>query len=156
MKARLMIGAIGVAATIALVLVLSRLGVPTDFAIAWMLILAALGLAGRQVFFDDGFAWPPSERTRVARGSEVSRLAWSVNSRTGEAGHVLVRRVEGVLRRRLRHRGLELDAIEQHPQIDALLGDGIRELLTRRDVQRADIERVLDAIERLPTRTEET
>lgn len=156
MKARLTIGAIGVLVAVTAILVLSQLGVPVDFAIAWVLIAAGLGLVSRQVYFDDGFEWPPGERTRAVRGSEVSRLAWSVNTRTGEAGHVLVRRVEGVLRRRLRQRGFDLDAPEQHPQIDALLGSGIRETLTRRDVQRTDIERVLDAIERLPTRTDPT
>lgn len=155
MRVRVLLGVLGLVSAVVAVLLLGRVGVPMDFSAAWLLILASLGRVSRQVFFDDRFDWPPDQRPRAVRGSAVSRLAWSVNPRTGEAGHVLVRRVESVLRRRLRHRGLDLDVPEHHPQIDALLGDEIRPLLTRRDVQRTDIERVLEAIERLPSRTEE-
>jgi hypothetical protein len=63
--------------------------------------------------------------------------------------------VQNVLRRRLAHRGLDLDDPTDLPRIDALLGDGVRAALHARDVQRTDIERVLDALDRIPADLEE-
>ena len=83
-------------------------------------------------------------------------MAWAINARTGVAGHVEVRRVQSVLRRRLALHGLDLDDPTQHARIDALLGEGVRDALHRREVQRTDIEIVLDAIDRIPNDTEET
>ena len=149
MKGRpILLGVGAVMAAVVLVL-LSALGVPMLFAAAWLLIVLTIVLVGRQVFFDEVSAWPPEQRRRAERGSEVSRLAWSINSRTGVAGHVAVRRVQNVLRRRLAHRGLDLDDPAQHATIDALLGQGVRHALHKREVQAADLERVLDAIERV-------
>lgn len=82
-------------------------------------------------------------------------MAWAINTRTGVAGHVVVRRVQAVLRRRLALRGLDLDDPAQHARIDALLGEGVRDALHRREVQRTDIEMVLDAIDRIPNDMEE-
>lgn len=83
-------------------------------------------------------------------------MAWAINSRTGVVGHLVVRRVRNLLRRRLAHRGLDLDDPAHHTRIDALLGPGVRDALGRSEVQRADIERALDAIERIPNDTKET
>lgn len=131
-------------------------GVPAPFAVAWTLILLVVAAATRQTFVDDAVTWPPEPPRAEARGSDVSRLAWAINTRTGVAGHVVVRRVQGVVRRRLAHHGLDLDDPDDHPRIDAILGDGVRACLHAREVQRADIERVLDALDRIPTDTEET
>ena len=125
-------------------------------ALLTVLLLLAVVAASRQVFVDEAVVWPPEAPRAESRGSDVSRMAWAINTRTGVAGHVVVRRVQGVVRRRLAHRGLDLDDPDDHPRIDAMLGDGVRASLHARDVQRADIERVLDALDRIPTDTEET
>jgi hypothetical protein len=156
MKGRIVLTVISVLVAAALLGLLMAFGVPAPFAVAWALILLAVVAATRQVFVDEAVVWPPEAPRAEARGSDVSRMAWAINTRTGVAGHVVVRRVQGVVRRRLAHRGLDLDDPEHHPRIDAMLGDGVRASLHARDVQRADIERVLDALDRIPTDTEET
>lgn len=143
------------AVAVAVVFVLDWLGFPVPFVVAWMLVLLTIGIIGRQAFVDEGAEWPPQKPSRTTRGSEVSRMAWAINTRTGVAGHLVVRRVQSVLRRRLAHRGLDLDDPEQHDRIDAMLGEGVREALHRREVRRTDIELVLDAIDRIPTDLEE-
>ncbi|WP_245958717.1 hypothetical protein [Microbacterium bovistercoris] len=150
MKGRIVLGVIGLLVAGALVLVMTGLGVPVEFAIAWLLILGVILLATRQSFIEEGGAWPPEPPTVLLRGSDVSRLAWSINPRTGVVGHVIVARVERMLRRRLAHQGLDLDDPAQHAHIDALIGPDIREVLGGREVRRRDLERVLAAIERIP------
>ncbi|UJP10788.1 hypothetical protein L2X99_03855 [Microbacterium sp. KUDC0406] len=149
MKGRIVLSVIGLLVAGALLLVMTVLGIPLEFAIAWLLILAAIVLATRQPFLDEGGAWPPEQPTPLLPGSDVSRLAWSLNPRTGVAGHVIVGRVERTLRRRLAHHGLDLDDPAQHEEIDALIGPGVRDALGRREVRRRDLERVLDAIDRI-------
>ena len=156
MKGRIVILGVGLVVAAVVAVLLGQLGFPVPFVVAWMVLILAIALAGRQVFFDESASWPPEKPRRDPRGSEVSRLAWAINSRTGVVGHVVVRRVHNVLRRRLAHRGLDLDDPDDHTRIDALLGEGVRGALHRREVQRADIERVLDAIERIPNDTKET
>jgi len=151
MKGRLILLGVGAAVAAVVLVLLGALGVPTLFAASWLLIVLTIALVSRQVFFDEASLWPLEQRRRAERGSEVSRLAWSINSRTGVAGHVVVRRVQNVLRRRLAHRGLDLDDPAQHAAIDALLGPGVRDSLHNREVQAADLERVLDAVERITT-----
>jgi hypothetical protein len=156
MKGRFVITGVGIAVAVAVLILLGQWGFPVPFVLAWMLTVLTIVLAARQIFFDDDASWPPEEPRRASSGSEVSRMAWAINSRTGVAGHLVVRRVQNALRRRLAHRGLDLDDPAQHPRIDALLGEGVRDALHRSEVQRTDIERVLDAIERIPNDTEET
>lgn len=155
MKGRVVLACIGVIMALGVLLLLAQLGVPFAFALSWLIVLLIIALATRQSFLDETAAWPPPEREREVRNSQVSRLAWSINIRTGVAGHVVVRRVQNVLRRRLAHLGLDVDDPLQHATIDALLGAGLRESLHRREVQRADIERVLDAMDRLSHEREE-
>ncbi len=83
-------------------------------------------------------------------------MAWAINTRTGVAGHVVVRRVQGVLRRRLALRGLDLDDPRSTLASTPSSVRGCATALHRREVQRTDIEIVLDAIERIPNDTEET
>ncbi len=156
MKRRMLVLGIGGVLALAVLLLLGQLGFPEAFVLAWMILVAAVVLACRQEFIEVGPVWPPEKRSRNPRGSEVSRMAWAINTRTGVAGHVVVRRVQSVLRRRLALRGLDLDDPAQHARIDALLGEGVRDALHRREVQRTDIEIVLDAIDRIPNDTEET
>ncbi|MFF1541883.1 hypothetical protein ACFVWL_17560 [Microbacterium sp. NPDC058269] len=156
MKRRMLVWGIGGVVALAMLLVLGQLGFPAPFVLAWVIILVAVVLACRQEFIEIGPVWPPEKPSRGSRGSEVSRMAWAINTRTGVAGHVVVRRVQSVLRRRLALHGLDLDDPAQHARIDALLGEGVRDALHRREVQRTDIEIVLDAIDRIPNDTEET
>lgn len=156
MKAKVLGISAGLVVAAAVVVLLGQVGFPMPFMAAWLILILAIALAARQVFFDDSASWPPEKPRRDSRGSEVSRLAWGINSRTGVVGHLVVRRVQNALRRRLVHRGLDLDDPDQHARIDALLGAGVRDALHRREVQRADVERVLDAIERIPNDTKET
>ncbi|WP_259614245.1 MULTISPECIES: hypothetical protein [Microbacterium] len=156
MRGRIVLAVIGALIAAALLFVMLIFGVPAPFAAAWTLLLLAVVAATRQVFFDEVVTWPPEAPRAERRGSDVSRLAWAINTRTGVAGHVVVRRVQGVVRRRLAHLGLDLDDPDDHPRIDVLLGDGVRVSLHAREVQRADIERVLDALDRIPTDMEET
>ncbi|WP_431806303.1 hypothetical protein [Microbacterium paraoxydans] len=139
----------------ALVAGLTFAGVPLAFAVSWAIVAAAVTLALRGVLVDDPVGWPPERPSRETRGSDVSRLAWAINARSGVAGTVLVRRVQSVLRRRLAHRGLDLDEPADHARIDALLGPGIRDGLSHREVLRDDIERALDALDQIPADTEE-
>jgi hypothetical protein len=155
MRGRIVLLAIGAVLAAAVLVLLGSLGFPAAFALAWMVIVLAVVLVGRQSFVDEGDSWPPERPSRAVRNSDVSRLAWAINSRTGIAGHLVVRRVQNVLRRRLAHRGLDLDDPTDLPRIDALLGDGVRAALHARDVQRTDIERVLDALDRIPADLEE-
>jgi len=149
---RVLLGVLGVAAGAGIVFVLDHLGVPAEFAAAWLLLIVAVGLLGRAGLVDDG-SWPPARPERRARGSEVSRLAWNINSRTGVAGFVVARRVERVLRRRLARLGVDLDDPAQSSAVDALLGEGVRETFARPEVTRTDLERVMTAIDRLPSPT---
>lgn len=150
MKGRVVLASVGTIVALGLLLVLAQVGVPFAFALSWLIILLTAGVATRQDFLDETSAWPPPERERTVRSSEVSRLAWSINTRTGIAGHVVVRRAQNVLRRRLAQFGLDVDDPSQHATIDALLGAGVRDSLHRREVQAGDIEAALDAMDRLP------
>ncbi|MFK3678834.1 hypothetical protein ACI2IP_13965 [Microbacterium sp. NPDC090218] len=156
MKARIAILATGCVFAAVVVMLLGQLGFPALFVVAWMIVLLAIVLAFRQDFIEIGALWPPEKMRRDSRSSEVSRMAWAINTRTGVVGHVVVRRVQSLLRRRLAHQGLDLDDPAQHARIDALLGEGVRDALHRREIQRTDIELVLDAIDRIPNDLEET
>lgn len=155
MKQRIVILAIGGVVAAVLVVLLGQLGFPALFVVAWMIVVLAVVLAFRQDFIEIGALWPPEKPSRPSRSSEVSRMAWAINTRTGVVGHLVVRRVQSLLRRRLAHRGLDLDDPAQHARIDALLGEGVRDALHRREIQRTDIELVLDAIDRIPNDTED-
>ncbi|WP_345546930.1 hypothetical protein [Microbacterium jejuense] len=149
---RVLLVVLAAAVGVGIVFVLDRLGVPVEFATAWLLLLAAVGLLSRAGLIEDG-AWPPPRPERRPRGSEVSRLAWNINARTGEAGFLMVRRVQRVLRHRLARLGLDLDDPGQNAAVDALLGAGIRETFSHAEVTRADLELVMSAIDRLPSPT---
>ncbi|MFB8190905.1 hypothetical protein ACFC14_16430 [Microbacterium sp. NPDC055988] len=149
MTGRLILVGIGVVVAAVVLVLLVVIGAPVMFAVSWLLLVLTTALVSRQVFFEEGSIWPPERRRRAERGSEVSRLAWSINSRTGLAGHVVVRRVQNVLRRRLALRGLDLDDPSHYAMIDALLGRGVRDALHKREVHAADLEQVLDAVERI-------
>ena len=156
MRGRIVLALLSALIAAGLLVVMLIFGVPAPFAVAWTLILLGIVAATRQAFVDEVVVWPPEAPRAEGRGADASRLAWAINTRTGVAGHVVVRRVQGVVRRRLGHLGLDLDDPQDHPRIDAVLGDGVRASLHAREVQRVDIERVLDALDRTPIDSEET
>lgn len=155
MKGRIVLLGGGMVLALVVLLLLAQFGVPFPFALAWILVVVTIGVVSRQAFFDETHAWPPDERALPVRGSDVSRLSWSLNGHTGVAGHVVVRRVERIVRRRLSHRGFDLDDPGQYTEIDALLGAGIRTIFQQKVVRLTDIERALDAAEKLPFPNEE-
>lgn len=155
MRGRIILAGLGIVLTGVVIWVLSLFGFPPMFVGAWLILIIAIGVITRQHGAEGVDTWPPAKPQPVFRGSDVSRLAWTINSRTGVAGRNLVRRVEAVLRHRLQLRGLDLDDETDAARIDMLLGDGIRTTLRSREVTRDDVVRVLDAIETIPPHQEE-
>lgn len=152
---RVGIGAVIVLAGGAALALMTAFGVPFAFGLAWVLLLGALVVLSRQVLLDDDGAWPPAKPESRIVGSEVSRLGWSIDSRTGIAGRAIVRRIEKVLRRRLARLGWDLDDPAQHAAIDEVLSAGVREVFQRTVIRRDDLENVLAALDRLPERMEQ-
>lgn len=150
MRSRILILTSGCVLAAVVAILLGQVGFPPLFVVAWMIVLLAVVLAFRQDLIETGAMWPPQRPRRDSRSSEVSRMAWAINTRTGVVGHSVVRRVQSLLRRRLAQRGLDLGDPAQHARIDALLGPDVRSALDSREVQRTDIELVLDALDRIP------
>lgn len=140
---------VGTAIGAVLVVALALFGVELPFAIAWGILVIAAFAITRPDLGEVIPAWPPKRDRPRSRGSEVSRLAWSFNSRTGLAGPLLVRRVRALVSGRLARRGLDLDDDTRSDEIDALLGRGVREALSRDALGVDELARVLDAVEGL-------
>lgn len=138
-----------VAAIVGLLLVFA-VGVEPTFAIAWGVLAGVFVLCAQLVIPDDprGDA-PDTPAGPERRGTAISRMAWSLNPRTGEAGELITRRVRAILRHRLRRVGLDTDAPADRSQIDALLGAGLWTRMTTPGTKRQDIEQALEAISRL-------
>ncbi|WP_374208922.1 hypothetical protein [Microbacterium sp. CIAB417] len=148
-----------IVAVIVLILATTALrlfGLEPLFALSGGILAAAVvflaALRGTEAVIDDG---PREEDDAAGRGSEISRLSWAFNPRTGVAGEIVGRRVRGILRRRLGRRGVDVDDPHQRGRVDALLGAGLWDRLTARQVQSADIRRALDAADRLAAGTED-
>ncbi len=130
-------------------LLLDFLGVPLPFGIAWILVFAAALLIAQQSFLDESGPWPPPAPEQFARGSDVSRLAWAIDARTGVVGMPLRRRVSVLADRRLREHGLSLEQADA-AAVDAILGPGAHAALIVTEMRSADLERVLRALESPP------
>ncbi|MGF6824482.1 hypothetical protein M2317_003411 [Microbacterium sp. ZKA21] len=144
-------GVVMVGATVALMLFgLEPLFALSGGVLAGAVVLLAV-LRGAEAVIEDG---PRHEQSPATRGSEISRLAWAFNPRTGVAGEIVSRRVRALLRRRLARRGLDVDDPAQAARIDGLLGVGLWQRLSSRQVQNADIRSALDAADRLVTASE--
>lgn len=150
MKGRIVLVIIGVLFGAGVVAAASLSGIPALFATAWILAAVAIGVITRQTLFTEDTAWPPPEQEPVFRGSEVSRLAWAVNTRSGIVGLGLVRRLNQALRHRAAAHGLDFDDPADAAGIERLFGAGIRSVLDSRAVRRSDVERVLAALESVP------
>lgn len=134
----------------------SVLGVEPFFAAAWGLLVGIVSIAASVVLPEDPRAdAPDTELPERRTGSEVSRLAWAINPRTGEAGQLVLRRVTAVLRRRLLAHGVDVDDPAQRERVTALIGEDVWERLGRPRAGRADIERALEAARRLQDHTTE-
>lgn len=143
------IAAITLAVIVSLVLSFGIRVEPT-FAIAWALLAGILVLCAQLAIPEDARVDAPDIPVRrERRGTEVSRIAWSLNPRTGEAGELVTKRVRAILRHRLQRRGLDIDDPVDRPQIDALIGDGLWERLTGPGTKSQDIERALMVIDAL-------
>lgn len=150
---RVILIAFGVVAAAGFTTMLAALGLPPVFVVSWILVILAVGIGTRLSAGDDARSWPP-ERPSRTQGSEVSRLAWAINSSTGIVGPALVRRLRAIASHRLEILGLDLETVTDHPRIDVLLGGGIRDVLDAPAMRHDDLDRVLDAIENLPTTLE--
>lgn len=127
-------------------LLLDFLGVPLPFGIAWILVFAAALLIAQQSFIDESGPWPPPPPEQFPRGSDVSRLAWAVDARTGVVGMPLRRRVSALADRRLREHGLSLEDADA-AAVDAILGPGVHAALVVAEMRIPDLERLLHALE---------
>lgn len=144
---RSLLGA-GVAAVAALVL--AAVGVEPVFAIGWGLAGAAVAMLMQLTLpAEPGADAPQVPADLDRRASEISRMAWALNPRTGLAGERITRRVRAVLRHRLERIGLDPERSADRDRCDALLGRDLWGRLTGRATSIADIERALDAIDRL-------
>lgn len=125
-------------------------GVELPFAIAWGLLAGVFVLCTQVVMPEDPRTdGPEIDIPNDRRSTEVSRMAWSLNPSTGTAGEMIARRVRSILAHRLQRRGLDVTDPAQRAAIDALLGAGVWERLVGHGTTRVDIEKALDAIDRL-------
>jgi len=143
-----------VAAIVGAAAVLSALGVELPFAIGWALAGGAVALLPQLALPVDPSADAPHvPEDRDRRATEISRMAWALNPRTGLAGERVTRRVRSILRHRLQRVGLDPDDPADRVRCDAVLGSGVWDGITRQNTSIADLERALDAIDRLsPTK----
>jgi len=137
-------------AVLAALLLLFVIRVEPAFAVAWAALAGVLWLcAGIGLPADPRADAPDVPAAPERYGTAVARMAWSLNSRTGEAGELITRRVRGILRHRLQREGLDVDDPTHRERIDTLIGPGLWAALSGSHTYRHDIERALDAIDRL-------
>ncbi|MDQ4213005.1 hypothetical protein [Microbacterium capsulatum] len=146
---RIVLVGLSVLLAVPVALLLMFLGVPLPFAISWILVAAAAVLVLRQSLIDDAGEWPPPLPERVEHGSDVSRLAWAIDPRTGVVGFAFRRRVTALMHRRLNESGVDPDTADAET-VDAVLGPGAHAALAARDLHRKEVERILDALENPP------
>lgn len=134
---------------------LNAVGVSLPFAIAWgMLVVVAFTMARREDF-SSGEAWPPPVAVRPQRGSEAVRLSWSYNLSRDTVGHAARVRVIDLVAIRMQRLGLNLDDPAHRIEIDRLLGSGLLAAIEQSDPRRKDIDRALDALDRLELKLQE-
>lgn len=131
------------------VLLLALLGVPLPFGIAWILVFAAAVLIARLSYVDESEPWPPAPNRPPHRGSDVSRLAWTVDTRAGVVGGSFRRRIRALADRRLREHGV-LPEHADAATVDAILGPGAHAALAAPPLRLGELERLLQALEQPP------
>jgi hypothetical protein len=141
----LAVGAAGVAA-----LALLGFGFTWPFVIGWSLLICAVGLLGQLMMpLEPGFDAPRIEAEPDRRPTEISRMAWALNTHTGFAGQQITRRVSEILRHRLLRQGVDPDDPTDRAHRTALIGPDLWDRLTGSGTTIIDIERALDAVDRL-------
>jgi hypothetical protein len=76
-------------------------------------------------------------------------MAWALNAQTGMAGQQITRRVSAILRHRLLRQGIDPDDPDDRERLTAVIGPDLWDRLTGRAPTIVDIERALDAVDRL-------
>lgn len=129
--------------------VVAMLGVELGFAAAWGILAAAVTFVAMAFSGFEQPRWPPARKPdEVTRGSDVARLAWGFDLRTGTAGFAVRRRLRVLAERRLADHGLTLGE-DDLPAVRRLLGDAAAHALTAQRVTRDDVSATLDALEAL-------
>ncbi|WP_157534414.1 hypothetical protein [Microbacterium sp. Leaf320] len=146
------------AAGVIAALVLTGFGFTWPFVIGWSLVVVALALLAQLVVpLEPGVDAPhiPVEPDR--RPTEISRMAWALNTHTGLAGTQITRRVRETLRKRLQRRGADPSDPAKRSEIVALIGPDLWARLEGPGTTIVDIERALDVIDALnPAHSAET
>ena len=139
-----------VVAAVVAALVLIGFGFTWPFVIGWSLLVGALSLLAQlAVPLEPSADAPhiPVEPDR--RPTEISRLAWALNTHTGLAGPQITRRVREALRHRLRRRGADPADPATRSQVIDLIGPDLWDRLHGPGTTIVDIERALEAIDAL-------
>jgi hypothetical protein len=136
-------------------IVLSTVGFALPFVIAVGLVAGGAVLLSLLVFPDD----PRSDSPTIpaapdSRATEVSRMAWALNPKTGLAGERVTRRVRGIVRHRLQTLGIDPDLPADVARRDAAIGPEVWSRLEGQGTTIADIVTALDAVDRLASTKE--
>ncbi|WP_145985651.1 hypothetical protein [Microbacterium phyllosphaerae] len=129
---------------------LTGFGFTWPFVIGWSLVVVALALLAQlAVPLEPGVDAPhiPVEPDR--RPTEISRMAWALNTHTGLAGTQITRRVREALRQRLQRRGADPADPAKRSLVSALIGPDLWARLEGPGTTIVDIERALDVIDAL-------
>lgn len=141
---------LSIGAAVVAALALLGFGFTWPFVIGWSLLVCAVGLLGQLVMpLEPGVDAPRIEAERHRRPTEISRMAWALNTHTGIAGQQITRRVSAILRHRLLRRGVDPEDPEDSAHLTALIGPELWDRLTGPAPTIVDIERALDAVDRL-------
>ena len=129
-------------------------GVEPAFSIGWGLVGGAVALLAQLTLPNDpGADAPHIDTDPDNRATEIARMAWALNPRTGLAGERVVRRVRAILTHRLQRIGLDPEDPADRARCDAVIGRDLWDRLTEGGTTITDVERALDAIDRLsPTK----
>lgn len=96
-------------------------------------------------------SWPPTpEPRRAGARKDVSELGWATFTRSGAVGHRMRARVVALATARLAEHGIDLADDRDNADAARLLGpDVVAGLTSRGDATRTQVDRWLDAVERL-------
>lgn len=131
------------------------LGVQSAFAWGWGVVVAVVTLlTGIRMPDDPRLDAPGRSADHRYIGSEVSRLAWAINTETDTVNEAVTRRVRATLRRRLMRLGVDVDDGSHAAAVDRHIGAGLWQRLTGRRTTIRDIRDGLAAAERLAALTQ--
>lgn len=144
MKLRQVVFGVVAAALVAVALIL--VGVEPLYGAGWGIVAGAATLVIASVTSLGWATWPPmKEPPEPTTGSEVARLAWSFDPRTGVAGYAVKRRVRALAARRLADHGIDLSTADDATLV-AALGATATGTLRSESPTMPDIRTTLDAL----------